>query len=294
MSPSPGPSSPNGAAAAPLGRRERMLLAALAAVLAVLLFWWRGGLHPEAALERLARQSPELGTALTDGRPTLVEFYADWCEACRAMAPAMEALERGHRDSLDVVLLNVDNPRWQPEVERYGVNGIPQLELFDAAGQSVGRSIGARRPLELEAITTALVEGKPLPQLAGVGATSSLRGAESEPESALASVSSPADPSSARPSGSDSGALGSGAGSATAGARPAEAMPPDAVLASAAPTVAGPDLESAAAGSSALPSQGAAAQSPTSPAAAAGNNAGRPSFTQPGGRPSSIGPRSHG
>ena len=149
MSPSPGPASPNGPAAAPLGRRERMLLAAVAAVLALLLFWWRGGLHPAAPLERLARQSPELTTALVDGRPTLVEFYADWCEACRAMAPAMEALERKHHGALDVVLLNVDNPRWQPEVERYDVNGIPQLELFDGAGQSVGRSIGARRPAEL-------------------------------------------------------------------------------------------------------------------------------------------------
>ena len=180
MSPSPGPAAPNGPAAAPLGRRERMLLAAVAAVLALLLFWWRGGLHPGAPLERLARQSPELGTALADGRPTLVEFYADWCEACRAMAPAMEAIERSHHGALDVVLLNVDNPRWQPEVERYDVNGIPQLELFAAAGQSVGRSIGARRPVELEALTTALIEAKPLPQLAGVGATSRLPNAEAE------------------------------------------------------------------------------------------------------------------
>jgi hypothetical protein len=103
-----------------------------------------------------------------------VEFYADWCEACRTMAPAMETIEQKRRGALDVVLLNVDNPRWQPELERYAVNGIPQLELFDAGGHSVGRSIGARRPEELEALTTALVEARPLPQLVGVGATSSL------------------------------------------------------------------------------------------------------------------------
>jgi thiol-disulfide isomerase/thioredoxin len=151
-----------------------MVLAAVAALLAVLLFWLRGGLHPAAPLERLARQSPDLATALNNGRPTLVEFYADWCEACRTMAPAMETIEQKRRGALDVVLLNVDNPRWQPELERYAVNGIPQLELFDAGGHSVGRSIGARRPEELEALTTALVEARPLPQLVGVGATSSL------------------------------------------------------------------------------------------------------------------------
>jgi thiol-disulfide isomerase/thioredoxin len=158
----------------PLGRVERMALAAVAALLVLLLLWLRGGLHPAAPLERLARQSPDLATALANGRPTLVEFYADWCEACRTMAPAMEATEKRHRQNLDVVLLNVDNPRWQPEMERYAVNGIPQLELFDASGESVGRSIGARRSEELEALATALLEGRPLPELAGVGATSSL------------------------------------------------------------------------------------------------------------------------
>ncbi len=157
-----------------LGRTERMVLAAVAAVLVVLMVWLRGGLHPEAPLERLARQSPEFNVALADGRPTLVEFYADWCEACRSMAPAMERIERQQRGRMDVVLLNVDNPRWQPELERYDVNGIPQLELFDAAGAPVGRSLGARSGAELEALTAALVDGQPLPLLAGVGAVSSL------------------------------------------------------------------------------------------------------------------------
>ncbi len=157
-----------------LGRTERMVLAAVAAVLVVLMVWLRGGLHPEAPLERLARQSPEFNVALADGRPTLVEFYADWCEACRSMAPAMERIERQQHGRMDVVLLNVDNPRWQPELERYDVNGIPQLEFFDAAGAPVGRSLGARSGPELEALTTALVDGQPLPLLAGVGAVSSL------------------------------------------------------------------------------------------------------------------------
>ncbi|MFZ0409392.1 MAG: thioredoxin domain-containing protein [Cyanobium sp.] len=160
--------------AAPLGRRERMLLAAVAAILALVLLWMRGGLNPAGQLEQLARQSLDLPVALADGRPTLVEFYADWCEACRAMAPAMQQLEQRHRGSLDVVMLNVDNPHWQPQLDQYEVNGIPQLELFDAAGQSVGRSLGARSSGELESLVEALISDAPLPQLAGVGATSRL------------------------------------------------------------------------------------------------------------------------
>ncbi|MFM7312594.1 MAG: thioredoxin domain-containing protein [Cyanobium sp.] len=174
MDPSAPDSTEVRSTAGAMGRVERMVLAALAAVLALLLLFLRGGLHPQAPLERLARQSPDLAVALADGRPTLVEFYADWCEACRAMAPAMDALEQRHRGSLDVVLLNVENPRWEPELERFEVNGIPQLELFNAGGQPVGRSIGARSASELESLASSLLEGQPLPALPGVGATSPL------------------------------------------------------------------------------------------------------------------------
>ena len=157
-----------------LGRRERGLLAAIAAALLVALLWLRGGLHPAEPLDELARRSLDLPVALANGRPTLVEFYADWCEACRAMAPAMAELERQQQGQLDVVLLNVDNPRWQNELERYDVNGIPQLELFDRSGSTIGRAIGARSSGELQALGTALIEGTALPQLAGVGSISSI------------------------------------------------------------------------------------------------------------------------
>ncbi|MFM9086828.1 MAG: thioredoxin domain-containing protein [Cyanobium sp.] len=164
-----------------IGQRERVLLLTIAALLAAAVVWWRGGLQPAAPLETLARQSLDLPVALSNGRPTLVEFYADWCEACRAMAPAMASIESQHRGRLDIVLLNVDNPRWAPELERYAVNGIPQLELFDAAGQPVGRAIGARSATDLQQLTAALLSGDPLPSLAGVGAVSRLDPGDAPP-----------------------------------------------------------------------------------------------------------------
>jgi hypothetical protein len=78
------------------------------------------------------------------------------------------------------VLLNVDNPRWQPEIDRYDVNGIPHLELFDRSGSAVGRSIGARSRAELDSLAAALIGDQPLPLLAGVGATSTLATAPNE------------------------------------------------------------------------------------------------------------------
>jgi thiol-disulfide isomerase/thioredoxin len=175
-----------------LGRRERVLLGAIAAALLVALIWLRGGLQPAAPLEQLARQSLDLPVALANGRPTIVEFYADWCEACRAMAPAMAKFEQQHKGDLDVVLLNVDNPRWQPELDRYAVNGIPQLELFDGHGDAVGRAIGGRSLNQLEAIGDALIADLPLPPLAGIGAVSSLADDNGvRPETNPASMASP-------------------------------------------------------------------------------------------------------
>jgi thiol:disulfide interchange protein len=164
---------------APSGR-ERWILLLLATLLAVLLLWLRGGLHPQAPLEKLARQSLDLPVALANGRPTIVEFYADWCQACQAMAPAMDTLAERRKGQLNVVLLNVDNPRWQAEIERFQVNGIPQLDLFSASGQQVGRAIGARSAPELAALSDALLAGAPLPRLAGVGELSPLAGAIAE------------------------------------------------------------------------------------------------------------------
>jgi thiol:disulfide interchange protein len=171
--------------------RERWILLVLATLLAVTLLWLRGGLHPQAPLEKLARQSLDLPVALANGRPTIVEFYADWCQACQAMAPAMDTLAERRQGQLNVVLLNVDNPRWQAEIERFQVNGIPQLDLFSASGQQVGRAIGARSATELAAISDALLAGSPLPKLAGVGELSPLTPAIAEQSGGDADITAP-------------------------------------------------------------------------------------------------------
>ncbi|WP_186494482.1 thioredoxin domain-containing protein [Synechococcus sp. A15-62] len=175
----------------PLGTAQRWVLVLIAVVLAIGLVILRGGIQSESPMEQLARRSLDPQMALTNGRPTLIEFYADWCQVCREMAPSMLDLEKRSRDRLDVVLVNVDNPRWQDLVDRYDVNGIPQLNLFDAEGEAKGRSIGLRSVDELQLLTTALIEDQPLPALPGVGNISRLETPFSA-NNALAGASSPA------------------------------------------------------------------------------------------------------
>ena len=173
----------------PLGTAQRWVLVLIAVALAFGLVILRGGIQSESPMEQLARRSLDPQTALSNGRPTLIEFYADWCQVCREMAPAMLELEQGSRERLDVVLVNVDNPRWQDLVDRYDVNGIPQLNLFNAEGEPRGRSLGLRSSEELQILSAALLENQPLPALPGVGSISRLPDPSSA-DSTLAGVSS--------------------------------------------------------------------------------------------------------
>ena len=97
-----------GSAPSPLlGPIQRSILLVIAVGLALVLTVLRGGMQSSSPMEQLARRSPDPEQALTNGRPTVMEFYADWCQVCREMAPAMLKLEQAHRDRLDVVMVNV-------------------------------------------------------------------------------------------------------------------------------------------------------------------------------------------
>lgn len=94
------------------------------------------------------------------------------------MAPALLQTEQNYGNQLDIVLVNIDNPRWLDLVDLYGVTGIPQLNLFNSDGVMRGRSIGAKTIEQLESLVVALIEDKPLPQISGVGSTSTVTQAE--------------------------------------------------------------------------------------------------------------------
>jgi thioredoxin 1 len=80
--------------------------------------------------------------------PVLVDFWAEWCEPCKQIAPALEELAGEMGDRMTVAKLNIDENPSTPS--KYGVRGIPTLILFKD-GEVAATKIGALPKTALEA-----------------------------------------------------------------------------------------------------------------------------------------------
>lgn len=84
---------------------------------------------------------------IAQGKPVLVDFYADWCGPCKRMKPSIEALKETHADKLNVLFVNVDKEPFL--ANRHEVQSIPLLLFYDAQGKLVTRQEGMLGPEEL-------------------------------------------------------------------------------------------------------------------------------------------------
>lgn len=85
---------------------------------------------------------------LQSGAPVLVDYWAEWCGPCKAIAPLLDEVARDYDGKLQIVKVNVDdNPA---AAQRFGIRGIPTLKLFKG-GSEVATQVGALSKSQLTA-----------------------------------------------------------------------------------------------------------------------------------------------
>jgi len=107
---------------------------------------------------------PEI--AFTNNKPTFLEFYAEWCEVCKEMAPQVSSLKDEYEKDITFVFLNVDNQKWGNYIQKFSVNGIPQVNLFDKKGNLISTFIGKQDEIKIrESINNLEKEEKPYKEI---------------------------------------------------------------------------------------------------------------------------------
>ncbi|MCX7592400.1 MAG: thioredoxin family protein [Fischerella sp.] len=156
-----------------VGARVRNFLIAIVAIaLSVTLVLGMRTEQNSASLAKLVQQSTPLEVAMTNGKPSLVEFYADWCTVCQKMAPDLTQLEQQYTDKMNFVMLNVDNTKWLPEMLKYRVDGIPHFVFLNQNGEVLAQAIGDQPRTIMASNLEALIGGSPLPYAQASGQVS--------------------------------------------------------------------------------------------------------------------------
>ena len=85
---------------------------------------------------------------LQSSTPVLVDYWAEWCGPCKAIAPILDEVATGYEGRLQIAKMNVDENRDIPA--QFGIRGIPTLMLFKD-GKLAATKVGALSKAQLTA-----------------------------------------------------------------------------------------------------------------------------------------------
>ncbi|MND12019.1 Thioredoxin C-1 [compost metagenome] len=71
----------------------------------------------------------------------ILDFYAEWCGPCKAIAPLLDEISMDFLDKVRVIKVDVENSALRPLVAKYGVRGIPTT-MFIRDGEVASAMVG--------------------------------------------------------------------------------------------------------------------------------------------------------
>ena len=77
---------------------------------------------------------------LKASKPTVVDFWAEWCGPCKQIGPVLEEISEEMKDQVIIAKHNIDNEPNTPT--KYGIRGIPTMLLFKG-GELKATKVGA-------------------------------------------------------------------------------------------------------------------------------------------------------
>lgn len=125
-------------------KRVNIIVALVSALIAGLNYLYQYT-HPISAIQLLSemqKQSSPISTIGRNGKPTVVDFWAPWCENCKAEAATLFQIESEYRDRVNFVMINGDDAASWDLVERFRVDAIPHLALVSSEGDVETALIG--------------------------------------------------------------------------------------------------------------------------------------------------------
>lgn len=118
---------------------------------------------PKNLLHFLQQSSEPVSIVGTNNKPSVVEFTADWCETCKAMARDVFELKKEYSNRVNFVVIDSEKVESQEIIEQFGVDGIPQFSLINKNGVVQGNLIGNTPREVLIRDLNALIEEQKLP-----------------------------------------------------------------------------------------------------------------------------------
>lgn len=96
---------------------------------------------PEEAQEPIEPlPGPKLANALASGQPTMADFGAGWCQACKMMDPVLRQAAQKYEGRANIVY--VDTDKFPQMARSYKIRAIPTQIFFDSSGKEVNRHMG--------------------------------------------------------------------------------------------------------------------------------------------------------